>query len=179
VLNPSSLVVREAIETDAGAFIQLRDAIDAETSFLLREPGEDIVEISEMGRRIQSIARCGNHTLLVADLRGKLVGYLHATGGRLRRTHGTASFSMGVPQSVARMGIGTQLVQHLEQWAAGAGVHRLEFVVSPQNIASIALFLKFGYAVEGVKRAAVVVDGVPSDRICMAKILFDPGATRR
>jgi RimJ/RimL family protein N-acetyltransferase len=108
---------------------------------------------------------------LVADAEGHLVGFLVAHRGATRRVRHRADFAMAVRSAHQRHGIGHRLLAALDDWAADAGLERLELTVMAHNEGAIALYERAGYVHEGVKRHAIHVDGQPVDELVMGKLL--------
>ena len=64
-------------------------------------------------------------------------------------------------------------MQTMETWVQRQGLHRVEFTVVESNAAARALYNKFGYVEEGVKRDSLRINGTFVNEIYMAK-LFNP-----
>jgi RimJ/RimL family protein N-acetyltransferase len=69
------------------------------------------------------------------------------------------------------LGLGTQLFQKIEEWAKDHQIHRLELMVMEHNQAAIALYQKMGFAIEGIKRDNLLINGKWINELLMAKIL--------
>ena len=72
-----------------------------------------------------------------------------------------------------RQGIGGRLMrQAVEQLAAARafGLHRVELTVRENNVIAIALYKKFGFAVEGVQRKRILVEGVYENLVLMGLV---------
>lgn len=74
-------------------------------------------------------------------------------------------------KAYAGRGIGTALMEEAEHWACERGVHRLELTVMTHNLAAVALYEKAGFAVEGIRRHSMLVDGSYVDEHYMVKLL--------
>jgi ribosomal protein S18 acetylase RimI-like enzyme len=61
--------------------------------------------------------------------------------------------------AAGRLGLGRALLDALESWARAAGVRRLELTVRVDNDRARRLYERAGYAVEGVRRGSLLVDG--------------------
>lgn len=120
---------------------------------------------------IDTLNRRENSTILVAELNGKLVGYLFAIGGQARKNKHSAHIVIGMQSEQRGQGMGTALFKELEQWALNNGVHRLELTVITENIAGVNLYEKVGFEREGVKRDSLFFDGKYVDEYYMSKIL--------
>lgn len=79
---------------------------------------------------------------------------------------------MGVLPQWRRRGIGQKLLIDALAASRKFGLKRVELTVRASNKAAISLYELRGFAVEGVKRKGVLVDGKYDDLICMA-VLYD------
>ena len=110
--------------------------------------------------------------LLLAERGGNVVGSagLHPAGNSLRRRH-AMFLGLSVVREAQRLGVGSALMQALCDYADGwAHVLRLELTVYVDNVAAIALYRKFGFAVEGTHRAYALRDGAYVDAHAMARL---------
>lgn len=98
---------------------------------------------------------------------------LHTNARTPRRKH-AASFGMGVISAHQRKGVGSLLVAAAidlaENWY---GITRLELSVYVDNEAGVALYTKFGFAIEGTLRGYALRNGAYVDTYTMAR-LRDP-----
>ena len=157
---------------DAPAFWEMLNALDEETDAMMYEPGErrgrsDAARLEAGLRRTLS----GGDFLWIAEENGAIAGFLHAERGGFRRNRHTAYIVVGVRAAWRGRGVGTALFERLETWARENGVIRLELTVECPNEAAAALYQKRGFAVEGVRRASMRVNGEFVDEYYMAKLL--------
>jgi RimJ/RimL family protein N-acetyltransferase len=167
----NAILIREIQEDDAEAFLALCNLLDEETDFRIYEPGERRTAVEDQRRIIRRILAWDNHTILVAEQDGALIGYLAAYGGKFRRNWHCAQVVVAVLQAHTGKGIGTQLLIELECWALEREVQRLELTVMTDNPRAIALYKKMGFEIEGLKRRALRVDGLYVDEYVMARLL--------
>ncbi|MCW3476165.1 GNAT family N-acetyltransferase [Limobrevibacterium gyesilva] len=96
-----------------------------------------------------------------------MVGLRHLVG---RRAH-VGILGMGVHDAWRGQGIGTALMAEIvdfgERWL---GLRRLELTVFTDNAPAIALYRKFGFAVEGTHRGFALRDGALVDAYAMARL---------
>lgn len=112
-----------------------------------------------------------DHTMLAAELAGKVIGVagLHPAS-QVRRAH-AASIGMTVHDAYAGRGVGSALMQALIDQADGwLNYKRLELTVWTDNTRAIALYERFGFEREGVHRAYAWRDGAWVDALAMARI---------
>ncbi|MDR6224982.1 RimJ/RimL family protein N-acetyltransferase [Desmospora profundinema] len=158
---------------DAAAYLALQKRLDKETSFMLLEPGERTAGVEETAKRIQSAVEQKNRTILVAEVAGRLVGWMELIGGGVRRNRHSAYIVVGIRQTYTGQGIGTRLFTAGENWARQNGIHRLELTVMVHNRAALALYPKRGFQVEGIRRDSLLVDGRYVDEYGMSKLIGD------
>ena len=82
-----------------------------------------------------------------------------------------ASIVTGVLPQHGGKGVGTQLFTAMLKWAESSELHRLELTVMIHNAPAIALYQKFGFQIEGTKRASLKVDGTYVDEYVMSLLL--------
>lgn len=160
------VTIRQVREEDAAQLLVLRRQLDAETAFMMLEPGER----TQTEEQVLAQIRAGGFTLVAAD-RDRLVGVLAAGRGQFRRVRHSAYIVIGILQAYAGQGIGTRMFAETERWARENDIHRLELTVMTHNAAGVALYKKMGFEVEGTKRDSLLVDGQYVDEYYMAKLL--------
>jgi RimJ/RimL family protein N-acetyltransferase len=165
------MTIRTIREDDAEQFLNLCKRLDAETQFMLLEPGERKTTLEELQTYIDFLRRQENQTIFVAEQGNQLVGYLEASGGTFKRNRHNAYLVIGILQAFTGQGIGTQLFQRLEEWAKQRHIHRLELTVMTYNTAGIALYKKQGFLIEGTKRHSLLINGQYVDEFYMSKLL--------
>ena len=110
--------------------------------------------------------------LLVATIDGEIVGHvsLHAASKSPRRRH-VACIAMAVRDDRHGRGIGTALMRAAIELADGwLNYRRLELTVYTDNLAALALYRKFGFAIEGTCLAFAFRDGQYIDAYMMARL---------
>lgn len=168
-----TFLIRQAVATDAAAFLDLWNALDAETEFMLYEPGERQATLEAQTKRLERAENSENiHILVVLEpgsskLAGFAAGYREAN---FRDNH-KLNLVVGLRQLYTGMGIGTQLLEVLEQWASGLGIQRLELNVMTNNLPAIRLYERHGFEIEGTKRNSVQLKTGLVDEHVMGKLL--------
>jgi ribosomal protein S18 acetylase RimI-like enzyme len=79
-------------------------------------------------------------------------------------------FGVGLLPLFRGQGIGTKLTKKALAAARAFGLHRVELTVREHNTGAIELYRKEGFAIEGVQREAVLVNGVYENVVCMAVV---------
>ncbi|MGG1397515.1 GNAT family N-acetyltransferase [Bacillus salipaludis] len=166
------MLIREIKPEDAENLINLIKQVETEANFMLMEAGERKTTPEQQRKQIERIEQQSNSTIFIAEQEeGKLVGYLIAIGGSLKRTKHSAYLVIGILEEYRAQGIGTALFQSLEEWVKNHNISRLELSVVTQNNAGVALYKKSGFEIEGTKRNSLVIDGMPFNEYYMSKLL--------
>jgi ribosomal protein S18 acetylase RimI-like enzyme len=70
-----------------------------------------------------------------------------------------------------RQGIGGRLIRQTLDAAQAFGLHRVELTVRENNAVAIELYKKIGFAIEGLQRNRIRVDGAYENLILMGALL--------
>jgi RimJ/RimL family protein N-acetyltransferase len=138
---------------------------------MLLEPDERQTSVERQIERIRGIRGGQQENVWIADVEGKLVGFLGATIGGVNRNRHSANLAMGVLSDYWGRSIGQELLKSLEVWARSHALRRLELTVMTHNFRALRLYLKRGFIVEGLRRDALRIDGCFVDEYWMAKLL--------
>ena len=160
---------RKLVKTDAERFWEMMNQLDHETKYMLYEPGERIKNIARIESLIENSVE-GEDFLLVAEENDKIVGYISAQKGGLKRIAHSVYIVVGILQNYRGKGIGTEFFKQLDDWAEEKNITRLELTVICENEVAKHLYEKSGFEIEGIKRKSVLVDGIYLDEFYMAKI---------
>lgn len=170
----SKISIRKAIQGDEEAFWQMQFELDKETNFMLYESNERSRDLERVSTRIAR-STSGVDLLLFAQEGSRIVGYLSAQRGATQRIRHSAYLVLGIRQGFRGQGIGTRLLAEVDDWAQQNAVTRLELTVMCSNITAIRLYERCGFVREGVKKNAILFDGVYIDELYMSKLLTAGG----
>jgi RimJ/RimL family protein N-acetyltransferase len=115
-----------------------------------------------------------NRPHFVALDAGAVVGWCDIACVDLPAYAHSGVLGMGVAAAHRGRGIGRELLRATLENAREIGMTRVELTVREPNVRARELYEKAGFAVEGLKRNAVKVDGRYENLVCMA-ILFHEG----
>jgi ribosomal protein S18 acetylase RimI-like enzyme len=152
-------------------FRAVLDSVARERRYLsfLEAPPPD-----EVGAFVLDNIRKG-HPQLVALVEGHVVGWCDILPiNRPTQAH-SGILGVGISSEYRGRGIGPALVLAALANAKAAGFARVELTVRESNRPALALYERFGFAHEGVKRNAVRVDGKYENLLCMALLLDEAG----
>lgn len=164
-------VIREIEIEDASSFLQLSKQLDEETKFMLYEPGERKTTAEQQEKMIHRFIENEYATIFVAVEDERIVGFILVNGNNIQRKRHVATIVIGILQEYNGRGIGTRVFKEVEKWAKLHDVWRLELTVMAHNTRAQALYKKAGFEKEGVKKAALIIDGKCIDEYEMAKLL--------
>ncbi|ANC19077.1 GNAT family N-acetyltransferase [Bacillus cereus] len=164
-------MIREIEIEDASSFLQLSKQLDEETKFMLYEPGERKTTAEQQEKMIHRFIENEYATIFVAVEDERIVGFILVNGNNIQRKRHVATIVIGILQEYNGRGIGTRLFKEVEKWAKLHDVWRLELTVMAHNTRAQALYKKAGFEKEGVKKAALIIDGKGIDEYEMAKLL--------
>lgn len=148
-------------------FWKTLDSVARERQYLAFLEGPPLEKFQNFVR--ENIKKASPQFLAIAD--DKVVGWcdivpidrpIHAHCGVL---------GMGILKEYRGQGIGKALMQTTLEKAQSSGLTRVELTVREKNTRALALYQKFGFCVEGIKRNGVRMDGVYENLICMGLLL--------
>jgi RimJ/RimL family protein N-acetyltransferase len=163
--------IRPAEPEDAQALYDFGETLLAESSFLLRSPGERARSTDEMKFVIERFKELPNHFLLNAWCGASVVGEGIVMGGEFIRNRRTGTIGLGILQDHGGKGLGRAFLAQLEKFGVGLPLHRLELTVMANNERAQKLYAAAGYIVEGTKRDSLFIDEAYVDEIIMAKFI--------
>jgi RimJ/RimL family protein N-acetyltransferase len=162
-----SFVIRRARPGDAGALVELAEAVGSEPEGWLVAEGA-WRSVGEERRYLRTIARYPHVAVFVAETEGRLVARLSlARDPHPASTH-VADLGLMVAASHRRRGIGQALLKAAVEWARTASVRKLELHVFPDNQPALALYEGFGFRREGVRKGHYQRGGRDLDAVLMA-----------
>lgn len=164
------MVIRNIEYRDAENFLDMLLHLDNETKYMMYEPDERPKDIEYINSMIQHF-ESEKDLILIANVSGKIVGYLTAEKGPFNRVKHSAFVVVGILSLFHGQGIGSALFKVLEDWAIQNKITRLELTVMCNNTGAIHLYEKNGFEIEGVKRNSIMVDDKCVDEYYMAKLI--------
>jgi len=163
-------IIRAMKPQDAKAFIELLQTTDAESDFMLQEPGERKMNSFQVRMAVST----GIHRIFLAEEEetGRLIGHIAAAFpyGQGKRIKHAMHIGISVLKEFWGQGLGTALFEALETWGQENGIHRLELTVMTHNERGVALYKKRGFEIEGTKKHSAKVNGQYIDEYLMAKL---------
>ncbi|WCL80734.1 GNAT family N-acetyltransferase [Saprospira sp. CCB-QB6] len=163
-------IIRAMKPQDAKAFIELLQTTDAESDFMLQEPGERKMNSFQVRMAVST----GIHRIFLAEEEetGRLIGHIAGAFpyGQGERIKHAMHIGISILKEFWGQGLGNALFEALENWGQENGIHRLELTVMTHNERGVALYQKRGFEIEGTKKHSAKVNGQYIDEYLMAKL---------
>ena len=161
------IALRFAKPSDYEAVQAYLEQLATETIFTNQYPGKPRPTQEEFEK---AISNCWMKLALEGN---KVVGLLsiHPHKPNHPWLNKTCSFGVHMLEAYHHNGLGHHFMEMLEQYAKEHKMHRIEGTVRHQNVNAIALYLKHGFLIEGMKKECAYINGVWHNEYMIAKIL--------
>lgn len=138
IVKGLSYTIRSAVEEDAKKLSEVRLKPDGETENFDREKGEGFIDESGFRKIINEDAESSHNLFLVAEVHGKIAGFIRAAGNELKRTSHRVEFGIGVLREYWGHAIGKNLLKKLIHWADCNGIRKITLHVLETNTINLA-----------------------------------------
>lgn len=162
--------LRRTQPADVESFRACFDAVARERRWLARVEAPPLDEVR--GWVSAGLAR-GMVQWLALD-GARVVGWCDISPHPLEGFRHGGELGMGVLDGYRERGLGGRLLAAALGEARQRGLARIALEVYAGNARACALYRRFGFREEGVKRSARILDGRGEDIVCMALWLRDP-----
>ncbi len=156
------------------SFHRALDLVARERRYLALLEAPPIEEFREF---VQNIIR-RRYPQFVALSVGEVVGWCDVLPKTWPIYAHTGVLGVALLPALRGQGVGTRLITRALEAARAFGLSRVELTVRESNRNAIALYEKFGFVTEGVKRNALKIDGQYENQVLMA-LLFEEARPRR
>ena len=148
-----TLVVREAESVDATDLLSFVEKIASESDFLTFGAGEFELTESEEREYLDRCRVAQNELFIFGRIGDAVAGTLHFSAGSRPRLRHTGEMGLSVLKAYWGLGIGTQLISTLLDWAGQSGVvTKINLRVRTDNQRAIELYERTGFVTEGTIR---------------------------
>lgn len=163
-----TLIIREAEKEDASSIIDYINKVCKETENLTFGEGEFGITVDKEAEFIEGISKSDNQLMICAFIEDKLVGQLVFTGGYRPRIKHIGEFSITVFKKYWGIGIGTELIKYMINWAKETRIIRkINLKVRSDNQAAVGLYNSLNFVFEGTTTREFFIDGTFYDSIHM------------
>lgn len=132
----ADILIRDAAMTDVQALVELNT----------KEMGYDY-PADRTGEQLAKLLAGGKDKILVAELDGEVVGYVHLNDyDLLYAGHMKNIMGIAVSSSHRRMGIGGKLLTAAESWARESGAEAVRLVSGESRVGAHAFYRSLGYS---------------------------------
>lgn len=166
------VLIRQVRLSDAAQLVLFRKETSSESKFLITCPDE-VDDITDQRRMITLYLGDLRRIFLVAEYKDQIVGVITLSGSNKRRIMHKGELGITVRKQFWGKGIGSSLMEECLKLAKQRGFKKIQLEVMSNNDRAMALYKKFGFEVEGVKKKAVFIDGEYVDLVMMGRWLED------
>ncbi len=166
-------ILRPTHPDDAADMIEYLKITAAETPFLLRYPDEVNYTLEGEKEILGNLLENEYGVMMLAEVDGRVAGNCSLNGmGNKRRVLHRSSLAIALKKEFWNLGIGTAMMQYLEELARQIGYEQIELEVVDGNDTAKRLYEKCGFVETGKHvRALKYDDGSYRDEFIMSKIL--------
>ena len=167
--NGKQLIVRRASVGDAEVIVDTVNQVASEEAYLLWDKTPYNVEVER--KYIAKANETGNALILVAEVDGRVMGVGELKIGEFRKNRHTAELGITLLKEFRRLGVGSALMEEMIRWAKEKQLEKICLSVFSTNGSAIALYRKFGFEVEAVRKKQFKTEKGYVNEILMAKFL--------
>jgi len=163
-------LIRNLRESDAEPLLEFAKNHSFDLRFSVITVDEFKMTVEEEIKWIQSYLTNDNNLGIVAEAEGSIIGLLNFSGKKPSRMEHIGSFGITVHTDFREMGVGTELLKSLIEWARmSPKIEKIILGVLATNARAVALYKKLGFEEEGYSRKALKnLDGTYVDDLTMA-----------
>ena len=167
-----SWILRCPTKYDAEELSELRVKIDGETEYLDREAGEGLLTSEDFEKVIYEDRLAERTLFLVAEVKGKIVGFTRCEGSKLSRFKHKAEFGICISKEYWGCGIGKILIENILMHMDTVGIEKISLTVVQTNTKAIELYKTYGFVEEGLlMKDRIHKDGNYYNTVIMGRLL--------
>jgi len=164
---PGAVTIRPATDDDAESFHRCLDGVARERRWLAMTAAPPLEATRGFRRMLRD---SGGIDLVAVTGDGEVVGWIDVHRPPWEGMRHAGALGMGLAAGWRGRGLGRALLERALDEAARAGVTRVELEVFASNEPAVALYRASGFALEGRKRGARMLDGQSDDVLVMARV---------
>jgi ribosomal protein S18 acetylase RimI-like enzyme len=167
-----SWILRCPTKYDSKELSELRVKIDGETEYLDRESGEGVLTLEDFEKVIYEDRLAERTLFLVAEVKGKIVGFARCEGSKLSRFKHRAEFGICISKEYWGYGIGKVLIENILMYIDKVGIEKISLTVVQTNTKAIELYKTYGFVEEGLlMKDRIHKDGNYYNTVIMGRLL--------
>lgn len=169
-----TICLRTAIPRDAWAVVDFRKHAAATSAFLIARPEEYHRSSWQERSHLKHVLKSSDMVYILAlDQDKNIVGMITTLVRQKQRTRHVIEFGIAVHQAMRGTGVGSIMLEELIRWAETIPtLEKIELHVHANNDGAIRLYQRYGFDIEGRRRAAYKYeDGTYMDDILMGRPL--------
>src|SRR3972149_4444479 len=143
------IILREPEKKDARKLMEYYHRVIAETEFLANITPVNMVKekrwLSEMLKKM----RKGNAAFILAEIHGNVAGTASLERKNIEVHQHVGNFGIAIRQEYSRMGLGTRMMQIIEEHARKMKIEIIQLSVYERNAAAQDLYNKMGFSLAG------------------------------
>ncbi len=171
-MKDSSIIYRKAVTADAEKIVAFYNFVGGETTFLSFEKDEYPLNVEEQVSAIEALEGNETNIMLMAMDGDEIAGIATINSSHKIKARHEGELGIVVAKKYQGQGIGTELITRLIEWARGNGVTtRIRLDTRADNPTAVALYMKFGFIVEGCCRNSTLLNGKYYDLYIMGMML--------
>jgi RimJ/RimL family protein N-acetyltransferase len=144
--------IRPVRAEDAEAVLSIQREVVGEKDYFIAVSEEFNKTTEEHQEWIQKIIEHERETMFVAEIEGKVVGWIVFKSQERKRMHHTGSFAIMLQKDFRNKGIGKLLIHELLRWAEEHPIiEKVSLGTFSTNSRAIELYKKLGFVEEGRK----------------------------
>lgn len=144
--------IRPVRVEDAEAVLSIQREVVGEKDYFIAVSEEFNKTTEEHQEWIQKIIEHERETMFVAEIGGKVVGWIVFKSQERKRMHHTGSFAIMLQKDCRNKGIGKLLIHELLRWAEEHPIiEKVSLGTFSTNTRAIELYKKLGFVEEGRK----------------------------
>jgi RimJ/RimL family protein N-acetyltransferase len=166
------LIVRSLGGEDAQEMLSFFKALGEESTHTLQYAGKPLKDEQFFVERFDRAKDDPAALNLGIFDQEKMVGWLNFQGAHILHPwiKHIGHFGMGVRRAYWGQGLGSKLLETMNEFVDNSGFLRVEANVRVENVRGVALYKRFGYEIEGTRRAAAFINGRFVDEYFIARV---------
>jgi RimJ/RimL family protein N-acetyltransferase len=146
------VMIRTAQIEDAQAVLDIHREVISEKDYFIAVSEEFNKTVEEHEEWIKKIIEHERETMFVADINGKVAGWIVFLSQERKRMHHTGSIAIMLQKDHRNKGIGKLLINEILSWATQHPViEKVSLATFSTNSRAIELYKKLGFVEEGRK----------------------------